>query len=151
MRCQVLWSHRLSVRTSGFHPEKRGSIPLGSSKFYAGLVQLVVHLLAKQKVIGSNPISCSIIWVSGIMALHRSPKPQIGVRFPGDSPKTICTGGRVTQGNSLQNCKTAGLNPARCSNKCPCSLMVKKRAYTSSKQRLDKTQCGGSSPPRGTN
>jgi len=29
--------------------------------------------------------------------------------------------------------------------------MVKKRAYTSSKQWLDKPQCGGSSPPRGTN
>ena len=29
----LLWSHRLSVRTSGFHPEKRGSIPRGSSKF----------------------------------------------------------------------------------------------------------------------
>ena len=25
------WSLRLSVRTSGFHPEKRGSIPLGTT------------------------------------------------------------------------------------------------------------------------
>ena len=29
----ILWIHRLSVRTSGFHPEKRGSTPLGSSKY----------------------------------------------------------------------------------------------------------------------
>ena len=28
----VLWPHRLSVRTSGFHPEKRGSTPLGATK-----------------------------------------------------------------------------------------------------------------------
>jgi methyltransferase (TIGR00027 family) len=27
----ILWSYRLSVRTSGFHPEKRGSIPRSSS------------------------------------------------------------------------------------------------------------------------
>ena len=28
-----LWSYRLSVRTLGFHPKKRGSIPRSSSKF----------------------------------------------------------------------------------------------------------------------
>ena len=28
------WSHRLSVRTQGFHPWKRGSIPRGSSKIW---------------------------------------------------------------------------------------------------------------------
>lgn len=28
--CDV-WPHRLSVRTSGFHPEKRGSIPRGAT------------------------------------------------------------------------------------------------------------------------
>ena len=26
-----IWSHRLSVRTSAFHAEKRGSIPLGTT------------------------------------------------------------------------------------------------------------------------
>ena len=26
------WSHRLSVRTPGFHPGKRGSIPRGTTK-----------------------------------------------------------------------------------------------------------------------
>jgi hypothetical protein len=30
---QKLWSYRLSVRTPGFHPGKRGSIPRSSSKF----------------------------------------------------------------------------------------------------------------------
>ena len=29
----ITWSYRLSVRTSGFHPGKRGSIPRSSSKF----------------------------------------------------------------------------------------------------------------------
>ena len=29
-----LWSYRLSVRTQGFHPCKRGSIPRGSSNIH---------------------------------------------------------------------------------------------------------------------
>ena len=37
-----------------------------------------------------------------------------------------------------------------CQFLCPCSLMVKKRAYTSSKHGLDKPECRGSSPLRGT-
>ncbi len=43
-----LRSHRLSVRTSGFHPEKRGSTPLGTTlkktPAYAGV--FVYHFLA---------------------------------------------------------------------------------------------------------
>ena len=35
--------------------------------------------------------------------------------IPVPSTKTICTGGRETQGNGLQIRKTAGLNPAQCS------------------------------------
>ena len=31
------WSLRLSVRTSGFHPEKRGSIPLGTTRKSLGI------------------------------------------------------------------------------------------------------------------
>jgi hypothetical protein len=33
---------------------------------------------------------------------------------------------------------------------CLCSLMVKKRAYTSPKHRPDKPECAGSTPARGT-
>lgn len=47
----------------------------------------------------SDPLDCGSIfkdsleflkieWVVGIMALRRSPKPQTGVRFPHDPPKT---------------------------------------------------------------
>ena len=43
----------------------------------------------------------------------------------------------------------AGSSPAS-RTKCPCSLMVKKRAYTSPKQWLDKPQCAGSTPAKGT-
>ncbi len=32
IRSLKLWSLRLSVRTLGFHPRKRGSIPLGTTK-----------------------------------------------------------------------------------------------------------------------
>ena len=35
-----LWSYRLSVRTLGFHPKKRGSIPRSSSKFMDMMCQL---------------------------------------------------------------------------------------------------------------
>ena len=38
----LLWSYRLSVRTAGFHPVKRGSIPRSSSKVY-GAVELMIN------------------------------------------------------------------------------------------------------------
>ena len=41
-----IWSHRLSVRTHGFHPWKRGSIPLGTAKkfeLYCDLKRLIIR------------------------------------------------------------------------------------------------------------
>jgi len=32
-RFVFIWSHRLTVRTSGFHPGNRGSIPRGTTKY----------------------------------------------------------------------------------------------------------------------
>ena len=37
------WSHRLSVRTRGFHPRKRGSIPLGTAKMSYFVYMLISH------------------------------------------------------------------------------------------------------------
>ena len=33
VKSNLLWSHRLAVRTPGFHPGNRGSIPLGITTF----------------------------------------------------------------------------------------------------------------------
>ena len=52
-----LWSHRLSVRTSAFHAEKRGSIPLGTTSLQSGKV--VFRLAHNQKVGGANPPSAT--------------------------------------------------------------------------------------------
>ena len=51
------------------------------------LAQLVERHAYTVNVGGSNPSRPTKYWVAGIMALHRSPKPQIGVRFPGDPPR----------------------------------------------------------------
>jgi hypothetical protein len=37
--CIIKWSHRLAVRTSGFHPGNRGSIPLGTTEFIRTLIE----------------------------------------------------------------------------------------------------------------
>lgn len=37
-----------------------GSSPIGSTKKYAGIVQLVEHLPYKKKVTGSSPVICTI-------------------------------------------------------------------------------------------
>ena len=36
-----VWPHRLVVRTSAFHAENRGSIPLGATKYKGFLAELV--------------------------------------------------------------------------------------------------------------
>ena len=41
-----IWSLRLSVRTHGFHPWKRGSIPLGTAIMYY-YVYILIHLNGK--------------------------------------------------------------------------------------------------------
>ena len=43
------WSLRLSVRTRGFHPRKRGSIPLGTAKFMY-FVYLIVSKNKKRTI-----------------------------------------------------------------------------------------------------
>ena len=49
-------SLRLSVRTRGFHPRKRGSIPLGTAINYKGpLAQLVEQVTFNHWVVGSSP------------------------------------------------------------------------------------------------
>ena len=40
-----IWSLRLSVRTRGFHPRKRGSIPLGTAK----IMYFVYLIVSKNK------------------------------------------------------------------------------------------------------
>ena len=65
---------RLVVRTPGFHPGNRGSIPLGRTKikteykilngdYYGRIAQLGEHLPYKQGVIGSSPIVTTIMEV----------------------------------------------------------------------------------------
>ena len=47
------WPVRLVVRTPGFHPGNRGSIPLRATK--AGVAQLVEQGPFKPLVVGSSP------------------------------------------------------------------------------------------------
>ena len=57
---------RLVVRTSGFHPGNRGSIPLGRTNnlfYYGRLAQLGEHLPYKQGVTGSSPVATTIIFL----------------------------------------------------------------------------------------
>ena len=56
---QVMWSVRLSVRTLGFHPKKRGSIPLRSSKLCTRGREAQCNWLQTSKTAGSNPAVCS--------------------------------------------------------------------------------------------
>ena len=42
-----IWSLRLSVRTRGFHPRKRGSIPLGTAKNMFFYVYMLIDLSKK--------------------------------------------------------------------------------------------------------
>ena len=55
-------SLRLSVRTRGFHPRKRGSIPLGTAiNCYGPLAQLVEQFPFKEWVDGSSPSRLTIL------------------------------------------------------------------------------------------
>jgi hypothetical protein len=47
--------------------------------------------LQNSKTVGSNPTLCSKQFRGSIMAVRRSPKPLVGVRFPPSEPNT--TGG----------------------------------------------------------
>ena len=60
-----LWSLRLSVRTPGFQPGKRGSIPLGTTSFYKVQWDMFAQLIYAQKV--SDKVSISI---SALCLLH---------------------------------------------------------------------------------
>ncbi len=52
---------RLMVRTPGFHPGNRGSIPLRPTKIiYGPIAQLGEHLPYKQGVTGSSPVGTTI-------------------------------------------------------------------------------------------
>ena len=53
-----LWSLRLSVRTPGFQPGKRGSIPLGTTSFYKVEWDMFAQLIDAQKV--SDKVSIGI-------------------------------------------------------------------------------------------
>ena len=58
-------SLRLSVRTRGFHPRKRGSTPLGTAINYKGpLAQLVEQVTFNHWVTGSNPVALTILFGS---------------------------------------------------------------------------------------
>ena len=60
-----LWSLRLSVRTPGFQPGKRGSIPLGTTSFYKVEWDMFAQLIVAQKV--SDKVS---IGISALCLLH---------------------------------------------------------------------------------
>ena len=60
-----LWSLRLSVRTPGFQPGKRGSIPLGTTSFYKVEWDMFSQLIYAQKV--SDKVS---IGISALCLLH---------------------------------------------------------------------------------
>ena len=60
-----LWSLRLSVRTPGFQPGKRGSIPLGTTSFYKVEWDMFAQLIDAQKV--SDKVS---IGISALCLLH---------------------------------------------------------------------------------
>ena len=44
IRLSKIRSHRLSVRTVGFHPTKRGSIPLGTAKNYENKIAVIEEI-----------------------------------------------------------------------------------------------------------
>lgn len=54
-RKESICSHRLSVRTSGFHPEKRGSIPRGNAKKKGSLAQMARALAWQARGHGFEP------------------------------------------------------------------------------------------------
>jgi hypothetical protein len=54
-----IWSHRLPVRTPGFHPGNRGSIPRGTT--YRGVEQWSARKAHNLEVGGSNPSSATKI------------------------------------------------------------------------------------------
>ena len=61
-----LWSLRLSVRTPGFQPGKRGSIPLGTTSFlFIGIKDLVMfaQLMNAQKISDKLSIGVSLLCV----------------------------------------------------------------------------------------
>ena len=60
-----LWSLRLSVRTPGFQPGKRGSSPLGTTSFYKVEWDMFAQLIDAQKV--SDKVS---IGISALCLLH---------------------------------------------------------------------------------
>ena len=57
-----IWSLRLSVRTRGFHPRKRGSIPLGTAifrnmTFYVYMLQAINKKISKTYVGYTNDLN----------------------------------------------------------------------------------------------
>lgn len=46
VRIKLNWSLRLVVRTSGFHPENRGSIPLGTTNKKTGLMPVFLFVFS---------------------------------------------------------------------------------------------------------
>ncbi len=57
--------HRLSVRTSGSHPGKRGSTPLGGA-ILANVAQLVEQFIRNEQVVRSIRIVGSIVYASKV-------------------------------------------------------------------------------------
>ena len=82
------------------------------------------------------------------MVEHLFCNQMMAVRFCHGAPVLLACGviGNTTDFDSV----VSGSIPDTPAKNCLCSLMVKKRAYTSSKHRPDKPECAGSSPARGT-
>ena len=58
LRGAPLWSHRLVVKTQGFHPCKRSSILRATTTFvndFGMVAQLVEHRTFNPRVVGSTP------------------------------------------------------------------------------------------------
>ena len=60
-----IWLHGQAVKTSPFHGDNTGSIPVGVTEYkifvmYADVAQLAEQLICNQQVIGSSPIIGSL-------------------------------------------------------------------------------------------
>ena len=58
------WSHRLSVRTSGFHPEKSGSTPGGATKFKkTNMLDIIIERYQDEEILIADGFDEAVIGI----------------------------------------------------------------------------------------